>query len=83
MQVSGSIQKSNTSSAMVSSDVPSLGLLWSNVLTTRLKLFRTDGLREESIVRALEVVYSAYHPRMRSHFVITSDGIEVLGESML
>lgn len=77
------MQKTSTSSTVVSTDIPSLGLLWSNVLTTRLKLFRTDGLREESVVRALEVIYSAYHPRMRSYFVINCDGVEVLGESLL
>lgn len=76
------MQKYVDHSTVVSTDIPSLGLLWANILTVRLKISRKRS-QNETVRRAFEVVYSSYHPRSVIDFIITQKGIEVLCEYML
>ncbi|KFM64075.1 DNA repair protein XRCC3, partial [Stegodyphus mimosarum] len=59
-QVSGYKQNSLIAGSLTASDIPSLGLLWSNILTTRCILSRQSSSTEE-VIRILELVYSSYH----------------------
>ncbi|XP_054720202.1 DNA repair protein XRCC3-like [Uloborus diversus] len=66
-QISGSVQQAT--------DVPALGLLWANALTTRLKISRASP-NGEIVPRILEVIFSSYHARVKSEFIISRNGIE-------
>lgn len=58
--------------------VPSLGLAWANLVTTRLQLHRggvcTDAA-EPTVIRTMEVVFSPELPTGRAHFTVTGDGV--------
>ncbi|GFT20085.1 DNA repair protein XRCC3 homolog [Nephila pilipes] len=73
-QVSGS----NRSNQVKGLDIPSLGLLWSNILTTRLKVSRKPSEITGPTTRALELIFSSYHQHVCNTFIISENGIEFL-----
>ncbi|GFQ69672.1 DNA repair protein XRCC3 homolog [Trichonephila clavata] len=73
-QVSGS----NKSNQIKGLDIPSLGLLWSNILTTRLKVSRKPSESTGPTTRALELIFSSYHPHVCNNFLISENGVELL-----
>nr|XP_021186357.2 DNA repair protein XRCC3 [Helicoverpa armigera] len=74
--------------------LPSLGLAWSNMVTTRLMLKKTlelcdtvnlskrnpqqTTLKHETYIRELHVVFAPHLPNAMIHFIITSSGIQSL-----
>lgn len=70
--------------------MPTLGLTWANLVTTRLMISRTEssisGKTEggsklaqkvvEYAIRQLEVIFCPWMERKSCHFVVTSKGIE-------
>ncbi|GIY19460.1 DNA repair protein XRCC3 homolog [Caerostris extrusa] len=74
-QVSGS----NKGNGKNSLDVPSLGLLWSNILTTRIKISRNSSENNEPSTRNLGLIFSSYHSHLCNNFVISEKGINVIG----
>ncbi|XP_071033003.1 uncharacterized protein [Parasteatoda tepidariorum] len=73
-QVSGQFKKNETSQASYITDVPSLGLLWSNILTTRMKISKKVS-QTGPATRTLECVYSSYIPNISLDFFISEKGI--------
>lgn len=58
--------------------VPSLGLAWANLVTTRLQLHRSDVCTVEAnptVIRSMEVVFSPELPTGRVNFTVTADGV--------
>ncbi|KAG8196493.1 hypothetical protein JTE90_012309 [Oedothorax gibbosus] len=58
-------------------DVPSLGLLWSNILTTRIRISRKPSEQSRTL-RTLDVVYSSYLPNISTQFTISEAGVKVV-----
>ncbi|GBM19748.1 DNA repair protein XRCC3 [Araneus ventricosus] len=77
-QVSGSNRNQNQITKPTNLDVPSLGLLWSNILTTRIKISRKSSETNLPANRILELIFSSYHPHICNNFMITECGIQVL-----
>ncbi|XP_035221283.1 DNA repair protein XRCC3-like [Stegodyphus dumicola] len=76
-QVSGYKQNNLNVGSLTALDIPSLGLLWSNILTTRCILSRQTSSVEQ-VIRILELVYSSYHQNILVNFKITTNGIEII-----
>ncbi|GIY11602.1 DNA repair protein XRCC3 homolog [Caerostris darwini] len=76
-QVSGS----NKGNGKTNLDVPSLGLLWSNILTTRIKISRNSSENNVPSTRNLGLIFSSYHSHLCNNFIISENGINIIGGS--
>ncbi|CAL1295319.1 unnamed protein product [Larinioides sclopetarius] len=77
-QVSGSNKNQNQNTKQTHLDVPSLGLLWSNILTTRIKISKKSSETSLPATRILELIFSSYHPHICNNFMISESGIKIL-----
>lgn len=72
---------SNTSTSSENQNVPSLGLLWANLVSTRLQIYhnrRTMDANVESIsqpVRQIKVMFAPDLKPDSAEFIITSNGV--------
>lgn len=64
-----------TSSLKTSRNQPSLGLAWSNLVTTRILVRKTDKVQNQIPIRSFEVIFSPELPRNIAEFIITENGI--------
>lgn len=72
---------SKTSASSENQNVPCLGLLWSNLVTTRLQIYHThrnmDGNLQSTSqpVRKIKVVFAPDLKQDSAEFIITSNGV--------
>lgn len=60
--------------------IPCLGLAWSNLVTTRLTISKTNNFLPSTSppiqIRSAEITFAPGLPRKQAQFIITSKGIE-------